>query len=498
MSIKDEIENEIIDMIRKGALASGEKIPSIRKMSETHACSITPVTDAYASLVSKHIIESKRGSGYVVSTQISEYNDGFEATAPTSLFESEHYRMVDDFLKGYSQIAMNSSNDLSHPFGATSVYTRFFPEEEFRQIMVAAIRSGSSPGNYQAKTHDEMKLKRNLMRWMLPTECTNTIDDLSIVRSTSEGVTLSILACLQPGMAVAIESPGHAGFYFSARFLNCKIIPAPSNPKTGLDVDAFERILDAGAKICCLVLCSTNSNPTGATMPDENKARLCRLCAEYGVTIIEDDISGELYFGEKRPRPLKSFDNDNVIYVSGFGKCLQPVVRLGYVSAGRLKDRFAFFKHLNTAYAYPYLQDAVSDMIESGIAGNYVKVLRKQLKKFSTKYINLIQESFPEGTTIAPSSGGPYLWVTLPDGLNADTLGRRARMHGISIAPGRLFYTPPGLSNITGKTAEIIDELVKDLDVNSSFRFNCLAVDYDDDAFKAVSELGKEACNMIK
>jgi len=67
------------------------------------------------------------------------------------------------------------------------------------------------------------------------------------------------------------------------------------------------------------------SNPLGSCTPDEKKEKLYKILAEFDVPAIEDDVYGDLHFGERRPKPLKAWDVDGrVILCSSFGKTLAP------------------------------------------------------------------------------------------------------------------------------------------------------------------------------
>lgn len=473
MSKKQEIENQIISMIRQGVLAPGERLPSIRRMAQEYNVSMTPVTDAYSELVATRWLESRPNSGFYVSEQPGEQ----AAQNTLSLNASEHYGLLDDFLSGYSQIAVNSSNNIRFPFGTTSTNIRMYQEPQFNQFLIRAVQSPSISGSGLIELHDEADLKRGIMKWMLACRCKNSVEDISIVHSVTEGLLLAVRACARPGSTIAVEAPGHAGFYFISHFLDCRVLPVPSRPDTGLDIDAFEAMLRSGSRPACLLLCANFSNPTGALMPDSGKQRLAKLCAEFAVPIIEDDVLGELYFGDTRPLPLKSFDNENVIYVSGFGKCLNPVLRMGYVSAGRYRDAFAFQKHLAVSYTNPYLQRALSNYLESGQAGRHAAAYRSRLKKNVGIFREKLLDAFPAGTEAAMPAGGPYLWVTLPDGIDAEKLCSRAISCGISIAPGRLYNAAETQKN--------------------AFRFNCGTVAPDADSLKAVETLSQLAVSLL-
>jgi DNA-binding transcriptional MocR family regulator len=63
------------------------------------------------------------------------------------------------------------------------------------------------------------------------------------------------------------------------------------------------------------------------------------------------------------------------------------------------------------------------------------------------KFIEAIERYFPEGTRLSSPAGGYFLWVKLPDGVNALELHRVALNNGISIAPGPIFSSQKGFTD---------------------------------------------------
>jgi len=71
-------------------------------------------------------------------------------------------------------------------------------------------------------------------------------------------------------------------------------------------------------------------------MPDDKKKDMVALLTRHNVPLIEDDVYGELYFGDKRPKPAKAFDTAGlVMHCSSFSKCLAPGYRVSWASPGR-------------------------------------------------------------------------------------------------------------------------------------------------------------------
>ena len=99
----------------------------------------------------------------------------------------------------------------------------------------------------------------------------------------------------------------------------------PSHPRDGIDLKAMEWALEHHKPKACWLM--TNfQNPLGSLLSDNKKKALVALLSKYQVPLIEDDVYGELYFGEKRPAPAKAFDTEGlVMHCSSFSKCLSLI-----------------------------------------------------------------------------------------------------------------------------------------------------------------------------
>lgn len=77
--------------------------------------------------------------------------------------------------------------------------------------------------------------------------------------------------------------------------------------------------------------------------------------------------------------------------------------------------------------------------LQKGGYDKHLRNLRHTLLVNQIKFIDTIQRYFPEGTHLTKPQGGYFLWVKLPDGVNALDVHRNALANGISIAPGPVF-----------------------------------------------------------
>jgi DNA-binding transcriptional MocR family regulator len=175
-------------------------------------------------------------------------------------------------------------------------------------------------------------------------------------------------------------------------------------------------------------------------MPEAKKQALVEMLARAGVPLIEDDVYGELYFGQRRPLPAKAFDPEGIVLHCGsFSKCLAPGYRLGWAMPGRFARKVARLK-LSTSLS-------VSVPIQLGLCqylskGGYDRHLRQLRAAFSQQQVALaeaVSRHFPRGTRVSRPAGGFFLWVELPAGADTLALQREACALGISVAPGPMF-----------------------------------------------------------
>jgi DNA-binding transcriptional MocR family regulator len=89
--------------------------------------------------------------------------------------------------------------------------------------------------------------------------------------------------------------------------LGLKALELPTDAEHGVDLTALARALDGKSVSACLFASSFN-NPLGCTMPDTRKLELLQLLTKHRVTLIEDDIFGDIYFGAERPKPFGALE----------------------------------------------------------------------------------------------------------------------------------------------------------------------------------------------
>jgi len=189
----------------------------------------------------------------------------------------------------------------------------------------------------------------------------------------------------------------------------------------------------------------TFHNPTGAVMPAARRRELTALAQRHGVPILEDDALREVRFGSPLPPPLAALDaSGNVIYVGGFSKSVLPAARLGYlVAPPKLRQWAVARKRSMDLFCSPLMQRAMAAYLESGEALRYWKRISRVYAARQRAMDEALARHFPGGARWRRTSGGPVMWVRLPEGASTRRLFADAARAGVSFAPGEAFFVAP-------------------------------------------------------
>ena len=254
-----------------------------------------------------------------------------------------------------------------------------------------------------------------------------------------EALNLCLRAVAKAGDIVAIESPAFYGTLQIIESLGMKALEIPADPRDGIILDALAAaIRRQKVKACLFVL--NFSNPLGSCMPDANKKELVELLARREIPLIEDDIYGDLCFGEPRPKTAKAYDKQGLVLLSSsFSKTLAPGYRVGWTAPGRFKPQVESLKFTSSMATVTAPQMAIADFLQSGGYDRYLRKIRRILMTQVQQMSDAVGRYFPAGTKVTRPQGGYVLWVELPRFVDSLDLHRRALQQKISIAPGPIF-----------------------------------------------------------
>jgi len=416
-----------------GSLLPGDRVPSLRQLSQQQRVSMSTALQAYLWLENRGYLEARPQSGFYIrtpfSTLIPEPQFDATKTKPVTIGNSSIL----------AEIVESANNPANVPLGAGNACPELFPSERLNLILRRLVRSHPLHSTRYEFPPGWEPLRRQIARRSLDMGCSFSPRDVTITCGALEALNLSILAVARPGDVIALESPTYFAILESAASLGMKVIEIPTHPQTGMDLGELEHAIRKHRVKACITMTNCH-NPLGYVLPDKSKRDLVELTARHDVAVIEDDVYGDLAFQGPRPRTAKSFDRKGLVLLcSSFSKILSPGYRLGWVAAGRFRAEVERRKFLANVATPSLTQMVVAEFLESGGYDRHLKRLRTNLAVQVDRVRQAIAKYFPDGTRISRPAGGYMLWVELPPSVNALKLYRTALAANISTLPGSVF-----------------------------------------------------------
>jgi DNA-binding transcriptional MocR family regulator len=436
-----QIAEGIEKMIDEETLRIGDKLPSVRMLSEEYGISPGTAFQAYYHLEAKGLIESRPKSGYYVRFNFRRMPD-LPRMADTRPVASEVsvQEMVSTVFDDIS------SDDLVN-FSVAAPPNSLLPTAKLNKSLVYAMRNTRYHGTQYEHIKGNKELRRQLTKLAFNWGGKFSEDDIVVTAGCMEALVMCLKTVTQAGDTVVVETPTYFGILQLAEALGLKVLEIAADPMTGIDPSALEAMIQRFPVKAC-VFVTNFGNPLGNCIPDEKKAALVELITRYRIPLIEDDIYGELYFGKHRPRTCKTFDKEGwVLYCSSLSKSLVPGYRIGWTIPGRFAAELSRIKMMHTVSGTTITQAAVAHFLGIGRYEYHLKNLRKALHTQCLRYIQGIMQYFPGDTLVSRPQGGFVLWVELDKKLNAYRLYQEAYRHHISVAPGQLFSAQKQFGN---------------------------------------------------
>jgi len=262
-----------------------------------------------------------------------------------------------------------------------------------------------------------------------------------ITTGCTQALQLMLAVLAGPGDVVACEAPAYYGLLELIAAMGARILPIPVSGVEGIDPEVARPLLERW-KPKCLVVCTSLSNPSGATLPQPARERLVEICRETGVRLIEDDIYGELCDGGA-PTPCLAYDDGSTVsYVTSFSKSVAPALRVGYCVPGtpELHDAVATKKCQQDLHGAVIPEVTLRQFIRRGSLDPHLDWLRERNRRRREQVLDAIRGSFPAGTRVESPEGGFMLWVELPQGCDLALLRERAFAEGVVFAAGTAFF----------------------------------------------------------
>ncbi len=421
-----EVMAAIRAKVASHALASGDRLPSIRSFAVTMGVAPSTVVEAYDRLAAEGLVRARRGSGFYVTGA---------GLPPMSLAEAgpSRDRAVDPFW--VSRQSLDADETVMKP-GCGWLPADFMPNIALRRGLRTLARTDDPVLSYYGTTRGSPTLRRLLLRRFAEEGIEALPEQLLLTASGTQAIDLICRFLLKPGDTVLIDDPCYFNFQALLRAHQVRIVGVPYTP-SGPNVSLFESVL-ATERPRLYITNSALHNPTGATLSPQTAYKLLSAAAAHDLTIVEDDIFADL---EPEPSPrLAVLDGlDRVIRIGSFSKTLSASIRCGYIAARA--DWIEGLADLQVATNFggpsPVAAELIANVLVGGSYRKHMEELRLRLARGRRQVATRLQ-SLGIKPWLMPR-GGFYLWCRLPDEQDSADVARAAVEENVVLAPGNVF-----------------------------------------------------------
>jgi len=272
----------------------------------------------------------------------------------------------------------------------------------------------------------------------------NTPSDQVLVTTGCTGALSSMMGTiLKKGDTVVCEAPAYYGQLELLRAIGVKFRTVNTAVGQEADPAKWEKALKAKPKPKLLVVTSTLSNPSGATLKEEWRLRMVEMCRKMGVPILEDDIYGDL-LGRARPKPLRAYDDGStVLYVTSFSKTVAPGLRIGFALPGKWLDAAADRQCRQTIHGGVPAEYVAAAFLRSGRMEGHLEMLRSVYAKRRELAGGILSRELPEGIRADDPSGGYMLWVRGGRPGLMEEVSKQCLAKGVAVVGGGIFFPNP-------------------------------------------------------
>jgi DNA-binding transcriptional MocR family regulator len=426
------IVDYFVENIERGSILSGEKLPSLRKISDQFDVSLSTAVEAYRKL---------ELFGYVQVKDRSGYSARFPSKTENILLPSKKFKPKVCEIDHIDEIIelMNQTMDKeTAPFGIGTPALGKFPNKMLNRYLLQTIKHHPEASASYIFGLGLEELRSELTRWFRPWVGVTSAQNVLITNGCLEAINIALGAECEAGDVVAIESPCYFGLLHAIHHHGLKALEVKTDPKLGLDPESLESLAKT-KKIRALISPPTAHNPLGFCMTDERKKAILSICKKYNIRLIEDDLYGELSFEKKRPKTYKYFDKDGVVtHCSSFSKFLGPGLRLGWVIPA--KDNFKYVRQklsLNLA-THSLTQYVTANILRNENLLTIGQNLSHYYRDNVDIYSNILQSQLGDKLTLSRPTGSYFLWARV-EGLDSISAYQKAKSQKISFTPGPLF-----------------------------------------------------------
>jgi len=419
----------IKSLIQEEKLLPGQRLPSERKLAQLFEVDRSTVTRALLELTSSGLLIKKSGSGTYIS-QIPQLH-ALPTRVNWHLFLENNKTSYSSYQSKITQTRALDNGKILDAAG-NELPMELIPnlgslQMNWQSFLLA--QKQSQDAGYLPLIQTIGHIHEQKKQFKLNDQT------LLITGGAQQALLLILRSLLNVGDSMAFAQPSYFNSSAIFKTVGVRTFPIPLTD-TGMDLNILEYVI-LKHRIKLLILNPTFQNPTGEIISLEQRQRILKLCQEYQIAIIEDDVFGWLVDSKDEVPTFKSLAPENVIYISSLSKLLGSSTRIGWIVAPEAIGQRLLQVQKKLDIVPSMLAQVMANLALTDETLNAeINKLTKELTTRRNNVTKILQDLKPDWNFKTPK-GGFYLWIKQSDPDIFEKLLKR----NILVKPGPIYGT---------------------------------------------------------
>ena len=320
-----------------------------------------------------------------------------------------------------------------------------FPVEELREVTEEVLKNEAAFALQYGTTEGDDLLREQLVKRYREMGLDITKENLVITTASQQSLDFLGRVFINKGDKVIVEFPSYLGALQAFNAFGASPIGIPSD-EHGMDPKLLEaklaELAAKGEQVKFMYIIPDFQNPSGVTMPEFRRKEIIEIAHKYHVLIVEDSPYRELRFeGEAQPTIYQLDKEGTTITLGTFSKIFVPGFRIGWVIADpKIIDKFVTTKQSVDLCTPPFVQRIAGRYMEKGLFSTKLGDIIRLYKHKKDLMMDCFEKYLPEGVKWTNPEGGLFLFVYLPEHMDAEKLFKIAIANKVAFVLRTVFY----------------------------------------------------------
>ena len=343
-----------------------------------------------------------------------------------------------------------------------------FPVEEVKEITAHILDSQGAEALQYGTTEGDPLLREMILERHAAQGLNANPENLAISTGSQQALDILGKIFIDPGDYVICGLPSYLGGITAFNVYGAKMKGIPFDEKgmrTDMLEEAVQRLTDLGKKIKFIYIIPDFQNPAGITMPEERRLEILSVAEKYDLLVLEDSPYRDIRFEGTPQKMVYQLDKSGrVITLCTFSKIFAPGFRVAWLLGHRdIIDKFIMAKQSADICSPVLLQKIIAEYMQRGLLDRNMEKTIALYRRRRDLMLKCFEKYMPAGVSWTRPEGGLFLFITLPENINADDVFTRAVNNNVAFVRGSVFYC-----NDTGKNTMRInfsyssDELIEE------------------------------------